>query len=130
MGNFEKVLEKLPKLTSIFLSLSDYILKFHQKPFNVCYRCNTSLILVHRITHIVTWIEQWYCLPGTNGEPSLKSRDSQENDKSRIRDDDEDACDDAVAVIKMLRYHSGVSDKKMSRSEQVKQKEVAFLNMK
>ena len=40
-------------------------------------------------------------------------------------DDDEDGGDDAVALIEMLRDNFGVSDKKMSRSELLQQKENA-----
>ena len=45
-------------------------------------------------------------------------------------DNDEDSFDGAVAVIEMLRDHFGASDKKMSRSELLQQKEDAFLDMK
>ena len=41
-------------------------------------------------------------------------------------DDDEDSCDDVVAIIDMLRDHFAVSDDKLTRSEQLRLKEDAF----
>ena len=41
-------------------------------------------------------------------------------------DDDEDSCDDVVAIIGMLRDHFAVSDDKLTRSQQLRLKEEAF----
>ena len=43
-----------------------------------------------------------------------------------LSDDDEDSCDDVVAIIDMLRDHFAVSDDKLTRSEQNRLKEEAF----
>ena len=43
-----------------------------------------------------------------------------------LSDDDEDSCDDVVAIIDMLRDHFAVSDDKLTRSEQLRLKEDAF----
>ena len=42
--------------------------------------------------------------------------------------DDEDSCDDVVAIIDMLRDHFAVSDQKFTRSEQLRLKQEAFLD--
>ena len=56
---------------------------------------------------------------------------TKDNLLSRHSSDDEDSCNGAVAVIEMLRDHFGAAtDKKMSRSELLQQKEDAFLDMK
>ena len=41
-------------------------------------------------------------------------------------DDDEDSCDDIVAIIDMLRDHFAVSNDRLTRSEQLRLKEEAF----
>ena len=41
-------------------------------------------------------------------------------------DDDEDSCDDVVAIIDMLRDHFAVSNDRLTRSEQLRLKEEAF----
>ena len=46
---------------------------------------------------------------------------------SHSSDDEEDDCDDLVAVIEILRDHYDGSDKKLSRSEQFQQKEYHLL---
>ena len=43
-------------------------------------------------------------------------------------DDDEDSCHDVVGIIDMLRDHYAVSDGKLTRSEQLRLKEEAFLD--
>ena len=47
-----------------------------------------------------------------------------------LLDEDEDGYDDAVAVTKMLWDHFDVSNNKLSRPEQLQQKEDAFLDIK
>ena len=42
-------------------------------------------------------------------------------------DDDEDSCDDVVAIIDMLRDHFAVSDDKFTRSEQLRLREEASM---
>ena len=49
--------------------------------------------------------------------------------RSHSSDDDDDG-DDAVTLLEVLRDQFGVSDKKMSRSEQLRIKKYAFLDMK
>ena len=49
--------------------------------------------------------------------------------RSHSSDDDDDG-DDVVALLEVLRDQFGESDKKMSRSEQLRKKENAFLDMK
>ena len=42
--------------------------------------------------------------------------------------DDDDSCDDVVAIIDMLRDHFAVSENKLTRSEQLRIKQEAFLD--
>ena len=43
-------------------------------------------------------------------------------------DDDEDSCDDVVAIINLLREYFAVSDNKLTRSDQLGIKQEAFLD--
>ena len=43
-------------------------------------------------------------------------------------DDDEDSCDDVVAVVDILRDHFALSNNKLTRSEKLRLKEEAFLD--
>ena len=69
--------------------------------------------------------------PTLNGVlDSERMGSSRDNLWMRQSSDDEDSCDEAVLVIEMVRDHFGASGEKLSISEQNRQKENAFLDMR
>ena len=83
-----------------------------------------------------TLLAKWRALSADKRPTSAGVFDSERTGSSTDKlwvthssDDDEDG-DDVVALLEVLRDQFGVSDKKMSRSEQLQQKENAFLDMK
>ena len=84
-----------------------------------------------------TLLAKWRAL-AADKRPTLNSANASESKEStrdklwatHSSDDDEDGCDDAVAVIEIVRDHFGASDKNMSRSDQLRHKEYDFLDMK
>ena len=107
-----------------------------------CWYKRSTYRLFHNLVHCFkqpkltrTLLAKWRAL-SADKRPTLDGvLDSARTDSTRDTswvphpsDDDEDSCDDVVAIIDMLRDHFAVSDDKSTRSEQLRLKEEAYLD--